>query len=335
MIPKRWILTSCIVLINLLLAVCHKESDPISSPYQTYDTPYGTVSQIDEYPSFTLNYTADYQFDEYLQTGNIPFIDAGKTNEIDFYCTCFSASGGDNRLLGRNYDWPRTTTTYLVFTRPENGYSSISTVDLSFFAYRHDELPNSDDNLRVLQTLPYFPFDGMNEKGVGVGMNAIPQAQSPFDPSKVTIGELQMIRLILDKASSTREALVLIQQYNIRMENPPIHYLIADSSGHSAIVEFVNGRQEIMENQEPWQVTTNFVMTGLNNPQNAPCWRYLTTYQTLSSSRGILEEDDAWQLLKNVSVPDTRWSTVFNLQAGKIQIALGRDFEKLHFFVVP
>ena len=42
--------------------------------------------------------------------------------------------------------------------------------------------------------------DGMNEKGVAVGMNAVPNAQSPYDPSKVTIGELHLILLVLDYA---------------------------------------------------------------------------------------------------------------------------------------
>jgi len=332
---KQQLLVSLIISICFFQCACDKDSDPVSTTYITYDTPYGTVTQVDEYPLFALDYTFDYRFDEYLQTGSIPFHGPGNTNSGNYYCTCFAAFGGNNRLLGRNYDWPEATSYYVVFTRPSNGFSSVSTVDLTFFEYRHDESPDSDDNLDMLRTLPYYPFDGMNEKGVAVGMNAIPGARSPYDPSKVTIGELQLIRLVLDKASSTREALALIRQYNIRMEIPPIHYLIADSSGQSVIVEFVDGHMETLENPDPWQVTTNFVITGLSSPQSAPCWRYLTAYETLSNSNGIISGDDAWQLLQNVSVPSTRWSTVFNLRNGQVQIALGRDYENLHFFVVP
>jgi predicted choloylglycine hydrolase len=257
---------SIIVFFGFLLYACDKKSDPISSVNQTYQTSFGTVTQIDDYPLFMLNYSSDYKFDDYLHTGNIPFYTSNNSNSKNYCCTCFSAFGEDNRLLGRNYDWSVASSYFLVFTDPPNGYSSVSTVDMYFFDYDHDQSPDFEGNLNTIRTLPYYPFDGMNEKGVAVGMNALSHAQSPYDPSKVTIGELQLIRLVLDYASSTREAITLIQQYNIRMEDPPIHYQIADSSGHSVIIEFVNGRMEIMDNTSPWQVTTNFIIHRFGQP---------------------------------------------------------------------
>ena len=335
MYSKHMFLSVYLVFFYFFLCSCDKERDPVTSVNQTYKTSCGIVTQIDDYPLFTLNYSSDYKFDEYLQTGNIPLYPSNKSNSKNFYCTCFSAFGEDSRLLGRNFDWPDSSTYFIFFTNPPNGYSSVSTVDLGFFNYDHDKTPDFSDNQNTLRTLPYHPFDGMNEKGVAIGMNAIPEALSPHNASKVTIGELQLIRLVLDYASSTQEAINLIQQYNIRMEDPPIHYLIADSSGHSVIIEFVNGKMEIMNNANPWQVTTNFVITGLNSPQNAPCWRYRTVYETLSINNGILSESGAISLLQNVSVPTTRWSVLFYIISGQIQIAMGRDYENPHFFTIP
>ena len=143
-----------------------------------------------------------------------------------------------------------------------------------------------------------------------------------------------MIRLILDYAGSTSEAVSLIQQYNIRMENPPIHYLIADSSGHSVIVEFVNGKMKVIPNTNPWQVTTNFVI-AVTDLQHPPCWRYQTAITTLEDNNGYLSENGAMNLLQSVSVSGTRWSTVFNLKSRKIKIAMGRDFSNLHRFYIP
>jgi choloylglycine hydrolase len=327
----RFIIISIIVFF-FPFCYCDKKHEPISPVNQTYETPYGVVTQIDDYPLFTLNYTSDYKFDEYLQTGQIPLYTLNKSKGKNFSCTCFSAFGGEYRLFGRNYDWSESSTYFILFTNPPNGYSSVSTVDLSFFNYNHDEPPSFSDNQSTLRILPYYPFDGMNEMGVAIGMNALDEAQSPNDPSKVTIGELQLIRLVLDYSSSTQEAISLIQQYNIRMEDPPIHYLIADSSGHSAIIEFVNGEMKMINNSNPWQVTTNFVITGLTNPQNAPCWRYRYAYEKLSSNNGILSESEAVNLLQEVSLSITRWSTVFNLKSGQLQIAMGRDYENLHQF---
>ncbi|MBT8379412.1 MAG: linear amide C-N hydrolase [Ignavibacteria bacterium] len=220
-----------IILCYFVFSSCNEETNPISSGKQTYETSYGTATQVDNYPLFALDYSADYNFEEYLQTGIIPGYVPSKSANKDFSCTCFSAFGEDSRLLARNYDWDTPSSYFIILTDPPNSYSSISTVDLSFFNYDHEKSPASPENQNTIRTLPYFPFDGMNEKGVAIGMNAVPYAQSPYDASKITIGELQLIRLVLDYASSTQQAINLIQQYNINMENPPIHYLIADSSG--------------------------------------------------------------------------------------------------------
>jgi hypothetical protein len=92
---------------------------------------------------------------------------------------------------------------------------------------------------------------------------------------------------------------------------------------------------EIMNNTNPWQVTTNFIVTGLSDPDNAPCWRYKTAYEVLSKKNGLLSDNEAMSLLQSVSVPSTRWSSVFNLQPGELQIAMGRNYELFHHFSVP
>ena len=332
---RHILLIHVLVFTFLVFSSCNEETDPVASGQQTYETLYGSATKIDNYPLFALDYSVDYKFDEYLQTGIIPGYVPGKTGSKDFSCTCFSAFGEESRILGRNYDWNTPSSYFILFTNPPNGYSSVSTVDLSFFDYNHDESPASADNQNTIRILPYFPFEGMNENGVAVGMNAVPYVQSPYDGSKITIGELQLIRLVLDYASSTQHAISLIQQYNIRMEEPPIHYLIADKAGHSAIVEFVNGNMEIMHNSEPWQVTTNFVITGLNNPHTAPCWRYTTAYETLYDKNGMLSMSEAKDLLQDVSVSSTRWSSIYDIKEGKLQIAMGCNFRNLHSFEVP
>jgi choloylglycine hydrolase len=141
--------------------------------------------------------------------------------------------------------------------------------------------------------------------------------------------------LVLDYAASTEEAISLIQNYNVRMEQPPIHYLIADSSGHSAVIEYVNGNMIIMRNNDPWQVTTNFIITGMVTYHDASCWRYKTAYQILESKSGVLSEAGALNLLEEVSLNITRWSTVYDLKKGELQLALGADYDVLHHFSVP
>jgi hypothetical protein len=317
-----------------LLSGCTQEKSPLSAVGQTYQISYGTVTQVDAYPLYVFTYTSGYEFDQYLQSGNFPYYTTVITSSHHFACTCFSAFGGDKSFLGRNYDWSEPSAYYIVHTDPPDGHASVSTVDMTFFNYDYNEPPTSAGNQNTLRLLPYHPFDGMNEKGVAVGMNAIPEGHGPVEEGKITIGELQLIRLVLDYASSTAEALALIRQYNIRMEDPPIHYLIADSAGHSAIIEFVDGQMIVMENEQPWQVTTNFIISDYEDPVHAPCWRYQTAWQTLQNASGILSESAALDLLQQVSLPITRWSALYNLRTGVLQLVMGRKHQNPYAFIV-
>jgi len=85
----------------------------------------------------------------------------------------------------------------------------------------------------------------------------------------------------------------------------------------------------IMENEDPWQVTTNFIISDFNDPKDAGCWRYKTASQSLSTHNGVLSEHDALDLLQQVSVTGTRWSVLFNLKTGQVQLTMGRKLEDL------
>ena len=111
-------------------------------------------------------------------------------------------------------------------------------VDLNYFGFTRENPPDLHENRDNLLDTPWLPFDGMNEKGVAIGMMAVPYAEPPYDPNRMTLGEIELIRLVLDYAETVNHAISLIKKYNIRMEDPPVHYLIADSSGSSVIIEF-------------------------------------------------------------------------------------------------
>lgn len=54
--------------------------------------------------------------------------------------------------------------------------------------------------------------------------------------------------LVLDKAATVEEAIELLKQYNIYFSGGiECHYLIADASGHSVIVEYVNQELCVVE----------------------------------------------------------------------------------------
>ena len=162
------------IIVHLFSFGCNKELTPISASGQSFEISCGTITKIDNYPLYTMNYATDYYFDEYLQTGDFPLISSINFSTKKFSCTCFTSFAEGNQVMGRNYDWSQKSTYLLLFSNPTDAYSSVSMVDLNFLGYKNNKPPNHADNKRPILISPYYPFDGMNEKGVAIGMNALP-----------------------------------------------------------------------------------------------------------------------------------------------------------------
>jgi hypothetical protein len=324
----KFILEILAIMLLVALFACSKNGSPLSNTAANPSI-FKTLQKVDDYPLYVMEYEGDYQFNRYLLTGTWPELSLSVPEGMssgDWGCTCFSAMGDQNtRILGRNFDW-HDCIPLVLYTRPPNAFASVSMVDLEYFGFNRENLPDNSVNQEQLLYTPYLPFDGMNEKGVAVGMMAISDARGPFDGEKVTIGEIEVIRLILDYAANVEEALQLMQNYNIQFTQPPIHYMISDRSGESVIVEFINGNIYTRTSTDSIHVSTNFILHGSQAPIHTSCWRYNTTYQSLTESQGVITFQRALSILQQASQPNTIWSTLYNLQSGVFMVVPGRKY---------
>jgi hypothetical protein len=292
-----------------------------------------SLRKVDDYPLYVMKYYGDYGFKGVMQDGaQTDALQPSSYQEMAYRwaCTCFSSlKSGDTALLGRNFDW-YAHPALLLFTDPPDGYASVSMVDISYLGFGR-EAPSWADRRRLLSA-PHMPFDGMNECGLAIGMMAVPHAEAIQDPQNPTLDSLQVIRLLLDFAQSVDEAVSLLQGYNIDFGGgPPVHYLIADAGGSSAVLEFVDGEMHVLRKQEPWQVATNFVISeAVPEGAGSECWRYNTAYNVLQASSGSLSEEQAMSLLKTVSQSNTIWSMVYNMATGDVQVAVDRKYGQVH-----
>ena len=319
-----------VVLVAILGAWCLLLGEP-KPPFQglgwqAAEEPWSPVAgfrKVDPYPLYVATYAADYRLSEYLETGSYsPSMIRGEPG-----CTCFYAAGSG--VYGRNFDFPPNPV-LLLFTYPDDGYASVSLVDLGYFGYSMSELPDADD-LESLTTTPYLPFDGMNEAGLVVGMAAIPHAEPPFSSDKVFIGEIQVIRLLHDRAATVDEALTLLDDYNVEMIEPPIHYLVADAAGASALIEFVGGERRVVTGSS-FNVMTNFIVTETNMEEGAPCARYNHVFEGLFEAQGTVSPDEAMTLLRGSSQSSTIWSVVYSPATGEVHVVMGRGYNNVHTF---
>jgi len=289
----------------------------------------GTLEKVDDFPLYVMHYKGTYLFDVFLEEG----IEWGPYQKVykavnPEACTSFATPTADGDVVfGRNLDWNHRSS-LLLYTDPPDGYASVSMVDLHYLGLQGmQEIPWPDRF--VLLAAPYAAIDGMNECGVAIAQNAVPERNAPKDPNKPTLLNSQIIRLVLDYAKDVEEALALIQQYNVEFAVIPVHFHLADASGASAIVEYVDGGVNIVRADTPWQVSTNYLFSEAVQPD---CWRYNKAAEILGGSETLASNEAAMDLLEAVKQDHTVWSVVYGLDSGRIDLAMGRDYQDVHAF---
>jgi hypothetical protein len=295
-----------------------------------------SLEQVDDYPLYTMRYYGAY--DQRASSAEPVLSEAEGTASLPAWtCSLFAALGdADNMLYGRNFDWEYSPA-LLVFTDPSDGYASVSMVDIAYFGFEGDKAGTITDlpliERQALLYTPFWPFDGMNERGLAVGMAAVPPGDMRSDPNKETIGSLGVIREMLDHASSVDEALAILQSYNIDFEGgPPLHYLMADTSGRSLLVEFYEGEMVVIPNETPWHLATNFLCASAGESAEGECWRYDKISQRLTEAEGQLTVQDAMALLADVSQGSTQWSVVYGMSSGDVNVVMGQEYDDVHTF---
>ena len=293
---------------------------------------------------YTMTYEGDYGFDEFLKTGasSDADIETFVTNRLlkglpikiestEVGCTAFVTKNEEGEALyARNFDFNYAPFVQ-VFTNPDNGYASVSTVNLTFLGYDRENLPTAGldiDNCLIIAA-PYLPFDGMNEKGVCIALLAVPETDCDIDPEKITLNTTTAIRLVLDKAANVDEAVELLRQYNIYFSGDiGCHFLIADASGRSVLVEYYEGAVQVVEPDKDYQIASNFIAyNGVNIGEGATEFeRYDKVEHALTEKNGIVSMDECADILNQVGVigkdgtDKLQWSVVYNLseQSGRI-----------------
>lgn len=306
----------------------------------------------EEYPFYTMTYKGDYSFDEYLQKGS-----KDKKEYIDFIykkilheggglsytgkpnCSSFTATtpNGD-RLFARNLDTD-IVTPLLLRTNPDNGYKSMSLVNivwLNIMPY-HQKLPLPLP-VKFFNALgaPYFPLDGVNEHGLAISALTVENSSSFDSKDKISLNDYSLRRMVLDKASNVDEAVKMIKNYNMDFCDPssPCHFMIADATGASVVIEYVNGEMQTVYSDKPYQTVTNFIL--YNNPYYRidGLDRYQRIEAKLKETGGILTEKEAMKLLSENAASSEHWSVVYNLTQKKAYVRVGIVNENIYEFAL-
>lgn len=342
---------------------------------------------------YEMTVSGGFYFDEFLKTGAkndsdlinyiVNHITKGvipvKMTPPTIGCSAFTAVQEDNghHLFGRNYDMSETSAV-IVKTNPGNGrHASVSTADLRYIGLGDGNMSSLIKKVTSLAAC-YTPLDGINDAGVSCGIFMSYQGvkddtgkkkvvATDQNTEKVDLTSTTMLRMVLDYASSVDEAVKLVEQYDLHdSASTSFHYMIADKSGASAILEWMNGTSDTdndgskrtlkvyrntdsygeKSSEEKFQWVTNFLVTPdyyALDSEKAGFDRYQAIHKAInadgSNNEGKMSYQGALDVLKMVGRRNwgknheqsktsvTPWSALYDLDSLSVTWVGNENFD--------
>ena len=301
-------------------------------------TTLSTLEKLDEYPVYTMHYVGPY-----VHASDLASISDAERESValrsDWACSLFAALGNaEQPLFGRNFDWDHSPI-LILFLEPDVGYRSIMSIDIAYLVDEEtidclDTAPA--ESLIPLLNAPFLTFDGINEKGVAIGMASVDyECGYPTDPEKRDVGDLRLMREVLESSATVEEAVAFLEGIDpVSQGGPNTHYLIADRTPAAALIEYHEGEMHVLRStvEKPWELGTNFPVVLTEGDPGGRCWRYDRIAQTLEKSVGDLSLADAMALLQEVSTDMTQWSIVYDLGNLTMDLVVDRRYDNVHTF---
>ena len=332
---------------------------------------------------YEMTYTVDYKLDDAINFGIngqaklTQFVGAylmdtqkGKSMSLKYDAGCSAFAAPDkstgNFLMGRNFDFNHRDKNsnridipvIVVHTAPRGGKKSVSFVDGNFVNYKKGFYTETGNDLSMLMALPYLLLDGINEDGFAISvlkLDGKPTRQNK--PSQKTIFTTVAMRMLLDRASTVKEATAMLENYNMCMDTDTAsyHFFMADATGDYAIVEYtgknvnINNPEnmEVLRDNDTLRCVTNFYVsptmleTEFGGYSSHGRDRYTKLREALLKYNYNVTPSQALELLKIVaqgpnddkgSTGFTQWSQVYNLTKRRLTLNLTREWDKTFEF---
>lgn len=295
-----------------------------------------------------VRYEGDYGFDHFLEQGGassdaevVEYVSSEILSNITslilggrpFGCSTLQVENEEGGwLFGRNFDW-NTCHGLIVSSRPEEGYASVSTVNMDFISAGGVDISALPDSVQAAVGL-YAPLDGMNEEGLAVSVNMIQDSATiEQDTGKPDLTTTTAVRLLLDRAANVEEALELLGQYDLHASmGMMVHFALADASGRSVVVEYIDNEMTVTDTK----AVTNFYLAegekyGIGTEQSHE--RYEILNQAIAEQERMteLEVRDALDSVSKDNFGDefasTEWSIVMNQETKELTYFHRENYE--------
>ena len=310
-----------------------------------------SVQKLDE-GLYYMEYQGDDGFDKLMEKGGgrtsselagytMWFLSKGfyplpkpEPDSVKYGCSSLVARSPEGAvLMGRNFDFPFGAG-IILHCRPRHGYESITTFNADFYGFGEGWRPEGFANQYLALAGLFFALDGINEKGLAVAdLMAGDAAVTHQDSGKPAMTTTSAIKLLLNRAATVDEAIALLRSIDMHSDiGSAHHYAIADASGRSVVVEYVDDEIVVVEspacaNHYLCDAKLNVGLYEGDDRYDYLCARYAET-------GGVMDEKSLSSAIATVSSPDsepylgTVWTMLMDLTNPSVTYWSRRHFDK-------
>ncbi|MBP5220627.1 MAG: linear amide C-N hydrolase [Bacteroidaceae bacterium] len=309
-----------------------------------------SVEKLDD-GLYYMEYTGDDGFDGLVEQGGaktsgelsgyiINFLSQGyykseiKTKKTDYGCSTLAARTSDgNVLMGRNFDYP-SALGMIIHTIPEHGYETITTFNMEFYEFGDDYKPEGFRNQYMALAGLFCALDGINEKGLAIAdLVTGDSVQAHQNTDKPDMTTTVALRYMLNKAANVDEALKLLEGIDMHSDiGFGHHYAMADASGRSVVVEYVDNK--IVVTETPAVANHYLCKENLNVGLKEGDDRYDRLCKRFEQAGGVMSVNQLTEAIESASQPEregflgTAWTMVMNLTNPSVTYYSRRHFDK-------
>jgi hypothetical protein len=244
-------------------------------------------------------------------------------------CTSFCFQDNGQWIFGKNFDWMIEDGMFVV--------NKGGVAKQSFSPDHPATWVSKYGSVTVNQYGRELPMGGLNEAGLVVENMWLDETEYPAPDHRACLQELQWIQYQLDTAASVDEVVASDSTVRIQTGSQPLHFLVCDSNGGCACIEFLGG-ETVIHSGESMPITaltntaydqsTSFVAdvagdesgeTFTEADYSLKRFYWAATgvqgYQADSSEPPV---EHALGILQKVSVDRTQWSIVYDVASRHI-----------------
>ncbi|MBN1466758.1 linear amide C-N hydrolase [candidate division KSB1 bacterium] len=239
-------------------------------------------------------------------------------------------------LLGRNLD--RRDIPVLARFAPPGKYASYA-LSPSYEVHLHDVLvanPTEAQRNNFLFCLPFYPTDGINEKGLTIAIAGAPIRRIKQSEARTPMFVLHFIRSVLDDCQNAEEVARFAETvtlYDRAIDTISHHFLVTDATGQWLVIDYPEGELRITRGEDEPQARTNHFLEGgpsLVDTQTSFS-RYAQLESALNSANPPASTAEAMALLRRVR-DGTAWSVVYDAGARKGLLAVRENYQTQYRF---